>query len=108
MKRLKRKQWKEQVTPMFRARNIRYENIVVEGFRYGVQVPERGENVIVSGQLNNIDNIVIESARRAGRTVRISQYAQVLNQGVPPRRGILRIASSSISRPMPGLSGTVM
>lgn len=45
-------------------RNVTYENITVEGYEYGIQIPNRGENTIVSGRLNNIRNIVVETARR--------------------------------------------
>ena len=52
-------------------RNITYENIAVSGFRYGVQMPSRGENVLVSGHLNNIENIYISTPVRSNRVVRI-------------------------------------
>ena len=51
-------------------RNVTYENVTVEGYEYGLQVPNRGVNNIVSGRFNNINNIVIETAVR-DRTVHI-------------------------------------
>lgn len=45
-------------------RNITYENIIVEGYQTGLQIPLRGENVVVSGRLKNVQNIVIETAVR--------------------------------------------
>lgn len=57
-------------------RNITFENVTVEGFRYGIQVPRRGETIIASGRLNNIDNIVIQTAVKPNRVVRILDGAQ--------------------------------
>ncbi len=45
-------------------RNITYENLTVEGYEYGLAVPLRGENTIVSGRFNNIENIVIDTPVR--------------------------------------------
>jgi hypothetical protein len=58
-------------------RNITFENIVVEGFEQGVRVPGRGENVLVSGRLRNTQNIVIETAVRDHRIVRILEGVQM-------------------------------
>lgn len=57
-------------------RNITYEDITVEGFRWGVQVPLRGENVLASGRLNNIQNVVVGTAVRNKRVVRILDAVQ--------------------------------
>ena len=43
-------------------RNITYENVTVEGYQTGLQIPLRGDIVVSSGRLNNVQNIVIETA----------------------------------------------
>ena len=53
-------------------RNIRYENLSIEGYSTGIQVPSRGQNVISDGYFNNVRNLVIRTAVRENRSVLIT------------------------------------
>ena len=74
-------------------RNITYENLTVEGYQYGLHLPDRGENSVISGRLNNIENIVIETAVKE-RVVHIHDAVEFETpenlRGKTPRDVVLR------------------
>ena len=53
-------------------RNIVYENLDLEGWEKGVNLPKRGHNVVVDGYFNNIKNIVIPKSKSDLRTIDIN------------------------------------
>jgi G8 domain len=53
-------------------KDITYENVRVEGFQTGIEVPLSGTVHISGGLLRNVQNIALESAAKRGREVAIA------------------------------------
>lgn len=52
--------------------SMTYENLTVAGYNRGIEVPRHGHSVIYGGYLNNIHNIVMETALSPDRSVTIT------------------------------------
>ncbi len=50
-------------------KNVRYENVTVEGWGTGISMPRNGANVVEGGVFNNIVNIDIRTAGDVKRTI---------------------------------------
>ena len=52
-------------------RNMLYQDVRVEGFKTGINMPVRGENVVEGGHFNNIINILITKSQDNLRTINV-------------------------------------
>ncbi len=50
-------------------RNITYQGLHVEGYTIGVQLPRAGTNVVSGGYFNNVENLLVQTATAAGRSI---------------------------------------
>ena len=52
--------------------SIRYENLTVHGYYFGIKVPSRGHNAVHGGSFTNVQNLVIGSAVTDNRFVHVT------------------------------------
>lgn len=55
-------------------KNVRYENVTVEGWGTGISMPRNGENVVEGGVFNNVVNIDIRTAGDVRRTIDLNGF----------------------------------